>query len=539
MRNIYFKYMKNAFSKQKIIMIFQILIIILSAGIVTILPIIHQSIINNIFIENDFKNFNVLVLFMASLYIFQCGFDILKDFIKAKMEVNIKFKLRKKLNAFIARKNYSEYLKQGSEQVITKYNTDANVISGHFSESIFELFEQIVILIFAICMIIKVNVPMLVYMSIFLGLYFVLNKIISKVLQKAIKTLLVYQEESLGCFSENYSNNFLVKIYNLYNWIDKRFSYVYRREYMQNIKTDVMYSLNVNITRFSVNILIIFSWIVGGYYIKTGKGSVGDVVALTEYVSILVSPFFYLGQFNNNLQETNSSIERFESEFAVPCENINVGKRISEIKDVYIENIVFKYDENDEFILKLDGVRMKKGELIGIKGKSGCGKTTLINLLMGLYNVKSGTIYINNIDYKNYNLECVREHIGYIPQNSLFFEETIRKNLFGNYKQKDIDNLAKKIDIYHDIHRMQNGFEYVLKKNASNISGGQQKRIDVLRVLLANKDIIIFDEVTAMLDKKRRNDLFKIVMELKKQKIIIMITHNSSEWGYFDKILEL
>lgn len=83
---------------------------------------------------------------------------------------------------------------------------------------------------------------------------------------------------------------------------------------------------------------------------------------------------------------------------------------------------------------------------------------------------------------------------------------------------------------------MENSYGYVLKKNGSNISGGQQKRIDILRVLLAEKDVLIFDEATANLDRKRRDDFFNVIMELKKEKIIIMITHNDLELNFFDKI---
>ncbi len=538
MNKFYLKYMKNALIKQKKNIIIQIGIICLESLIAAILPMIHQSIINDVFIKNNFSNFNNLILIMIILYLVQCGFDILKDFFQAKIGANIKYELRRNLNNCVLNKRYLEFLKQGNEKVISRYSNDTGVIAEHFSRDVFGLFEQIVILFLAIFMIVRISCILLICMILFLALYYILNKKIGFKLQSEIKKLCEYQEKSLGYFTENYSNNLLVKIYNLYNWIDERFCSIYKKEYRQNIKTNVIYSFNFNVTKLSVNVLVIFSWIVGGYYIKTGRGTVGNVVALTEYVSLLVSPFFYFGQFNNSLQEANTSIERFEKELDIPSEDINSGKDISEITDIFIKHIFFQY-KKDGFKLDIENIYMKKGEIIGLKGESGCGKTTLVNLLMRLYSASLGTIYINNEDCRNFKLRDIRNHIGYVPQNSLFFEGTIRENLFGNYEQKDIDKFAEKIDVYQDIEQMPKGFEYILKKNASNISGGQQKRIDILRVLLADKDVVIFDEATAMLDKKRRDVFFELLMELKKDKIIIMITHDSSEWNYFDKIYEL
>lgn len=538
MEKMYIKYMKKVLFTQKKYMICQGLFIFLVSLVTTILPVIHQRIINEIFVKNDFTKFNMFIMAMAILYLLQCGLSILKDFFQAKTDANIKFQLRMELNSAVSKKKYSEYLIHGHEQVITKYSSDTNVISAHFSQELFNLLEQIAILTLAIYMVYKISVILLISMLFFLIIYYVVNKKIGKILQKEIKKMYILKEESLGCFSENYSNNKLVKIYNLYSWIEKRFQKIYQREYTQNIKTDLIYSSSINVTKFIVNSLVICSWIVCGYYISAGEGTIGDIVALTEYIGLLVSPFFYFGQFNNSLQGVLSSIERFENELAIPSENIDKGKALTAITEITLKNVEYQY-KTGTFQLKIPDLNMKKGEIIGLKGESGCGKTTLVNLLMHLYSIDKGTIYFNKQDYKEFQLKDVRRCIGYVPQDSIFFEETIRENLFGDYVQGDIDRLAEELDIYHEIQGMEHGYEYILKKNASNLSGGQKKRIDILRVLLANTDVIIFDEATAMLDKKRRDIFFELIMKLKKDKIIIIITHNNYEWEFFDKIYEI
>ena len=216
-------------------------------------------------------------------------------------------------------------------------------------------------------------------------------------------------------------------------------------------------------------------------------------------------------------------------------EELDEGKSLSEISDIKIDDLKFNY-KPEGFALHIKFLNMKKGEIIGLKGESGSGKTTIVNLLMQLYLVDHGNIYINGIDCREFKIKDIRNKIGYVSQKSYFFEDTIRENLFGDYPLEEIELLASKLDIQEDIKRMENSYGYVLKKNGSNISGGQQKRIDILRVLLAEKDVLIFDEATANLDRKRRDDFFNVIMELKKEKIIIMITHNDLELNFFDKI---
>lgn len=167
MNNIYLKYMKEQFIKQKKYIICQMIIICIGSMIVAVLPVIHQSIINNVFVKNDFTYFKILLMMMVVLYLFQSSFYVLKDFFQAKIEANIKLQIRTKLNNFIAKKKYLEYLKQGNEQVITRYSNDTDIISRHFSEDVFVLFEQIIIFVLAIFMILRISFILLICMLFF------------------------------------------------------------------------------------------------------------------------------------------------------------------------------------------------------------------------------------------------------------------------------------------------------------------------------------------------------------------------------------
>lgn len=538
MKKKYFNYMKKSLLIKKKNLILLILIIFSVSMIATLIPYTQQIITNQIFLKRDFQYFASMIIGMMILYCLQCIFSLLKEYVQTKTNETIKASLRSELNSVAAKKRYSDFLVTGSEELITRYTNDAGVISNHFSEELFNLGEQIVTLMLASYMVFRISPIVLLYILVVLTVYFLINKKIGTILNREIKKLFVFQEESLGCFSENYSNNFLVKIYNLYSWVEERFQKIYRKEYKQKIKTNMIYSSNINVTRLVINFLIVFIWLFSGYGIKNGTGDIGKLVALTGYVGLLVAPFFYFGQFNNSIHETYSSIERMDRELLAVQEESEKGEGFSDLCEIQIRDLYFTYHA-EKFELRVPEFHVKKGEIIGIKGSSGCGKSTFVNLMLQLYPISGEHMYYNKIDCKKLQLRNIRDRIGYVTQDSRFFDGTIRENLFGAYSQEFIDKYAGKIDIKEDILNMQEEYNTVLKKNGSNLSGGQKKRIDILRVLLAEKDVLIFDEATSMLDQKRRNIFLDLLEELRKDKIIIVITHNNEEWESLDRIYKI
>ena len=216
---MYLKYMRKVLWMQKKYILGLIIFICLGGLVTTILPMVHQNIINDVFVKNDFSDFYLFMVAMTVLYLLQCIFALLKDYFQAKTDADIKLLLRKELNDSIAKKQYAEYLMQGNEQVITRYTNDVNVISHHFSEEIFDLLEQFLILILALYMVYKISAVFLLGIVVFLGIYYVVSKKIGEMLQKAIKKLQIRREQSLGCLTENDTKNMLVKVNPFFIWV--------------------------------------------------------------------------------------------------------------------------------------------------------------------------------------------------------------------------------------------------------------------------------------------------------------------------------
>ena len=177
--------------------------------------------------------------------------------------------------------------------------------------------------------------------------------------------------------------------------------------------------------------------------------------------------------------------------------------------------------------------------MTALMGPSGCGKSTLLKVLLGLYTYKNGKICFNGQKMRTEDIVSSRKRIAYISQDSVFFKGTIKENLFLGTKgsMKAVEELSEKFDLYEEIKELPNTWNTLLNSGTTNLSVGQKKRLDLVRAFLREKDIIILDEPTSALDMQRRKKLFEYLESIKRDKIIIVVTHNVDEREYFDKIM--
>ena len=341
--------------------------------------------------------------------------------------------------------------------------------------------------------------------------------------------------QSTAVIAENYTNVVVTKLYSIYNRVNEKFREKYQKQFDTQIKLELSYSININGSAFWIFLLNGFIWLIGGFQICNNLMTLGTVVALADYQNILISPFNFFCKFNNGYQETQIVMDYPEEEGIFQIEETK-----DYIKTITFSNMDFQY-QNREEVLKNVNLTMKQGNVYAFVGESGCGKSTIAKLLVGLYKPVSGQITMNDKNIEDMTIGTLREKVGYVPQDSLFYEDSILNNiLFGKEKDMaEVEEYGRQIDIYQDIMKMPEGWNTVLNSGTTNISGGQKKRLDLLRIFLQEKDVIIFDESTASLDVDRRALLFDYVKKIRNHKIVIFITHNMEECNQFDTIFTI
>ena len=213
-------------------------------------------------------------------------------------------------------------------------------------------------------------------------------------------------------------------------------------------------------------------------------------------------------------------------------------------KNIEFKNVEFAFKNKSNFIFKNLNISIKLGSSIGIYGNSGNGKTTFLNLLLGLIKPSQGDILIDGKHSIFKNIESWQSNIGYVPQNIYLLEENLKSNIaFGVEKSKINDDiimdLIKKVKLEKYFETLKDGINTIISEHGENLSGGQKQRIGIARCLYNNPKLIILDEATNALDKKTAEEIIKEINELKGDKTIIIISHDSETLKYCDKIYNL
>ena len=217
------------------------------------------------------------------------------------------------------------------------------------------------------------------------------------------------------------------------------------------------------------------------------------------------------------------------------------GKKLEKVDKVEIKNLYYSYGNNEKLAIDNINMTINSGDKIGIVGKVGSGKTTLMNILSGFYEAPKNTVFINEIDINEYSRESIFENIGYAMQRNIIIDDNIKNNIDINNKatNEEIKKVTEKANILEDIKKMQNGFETSIGENGIKISGGQKQRIQVARNLLNVRNINIFDDTLSALDIDTENKVIKEIEEQMRDNILILISNKISMMEKMDKVFLL
>ena len=262
---------------------------------------------------------------------------------------------------------------------------------------------------------------------------------------------------------------------------------------------------------------------------------VGVILLMSSY-----GPVIALSNLSSNLLQTLASGERVLSLLAEEPELKDVESAV-DLKDVSridVENVNFAYGE--EQILSDVSLSVKKGEILGIHGRSGSGKSTLLKLLMRFYDPKSGSIKINGETLPNINTRSLRDNMAYITQQTYIFNETIEENIRLARRDSTLEEImeaAKKASIHDFILSLPQGYQTRMTELGGNLSDGEKQRIGIARAFLHNAPIILLDEPTSNLDSLNEAMILKSLLNVKTEKLIILVSHRQSTMAICDQVI--
>lgn len=273
--------------------------------------------------------------------------------------------------------------------------------------------------------------------------------------------------------------------------------------------------------------------------------SIGDFVAFNGYIDLFFTPIFWLPGIISKFKRAQISFHRLDKVFTLEKEILisENSKKTQKIHgDITIKNLSFNYPGNIDKVLENINITIKEGSTLGIIGTIGSGKTTLMNLLLKLYTVPEGKIFINNQDINSINLSLLRESICYITQDNFLFSTTIKDNirLFReDFNDSEIKNSTEKAMLSDDLMNMNNDIYTVIGEKGIDLSGGQKQRVVISRAFLRNSKFVIFDDTFSALDNKTEEKVLKNIKELVNGKTCIIISNRISDVKDSDHIIVL
>ena len=262
---------------------------------------------------------------------------------------------------------------------------------------------------------------------------------------------------------------------------------------------------------------------------------IGVILLMSSY-----GPVIALSNLSSNLLQTLASGERVLSLLAEEPElkDVESAVDLKEVSRIDVENVSFAYGE--EQILSDVSLSVKKGEILGIHGRSGSGKSTLLKLLMRFYDPKSGSIKINGETLPNINTRSLRDNMAYITQQTYIFNETIEENIRLARRDATLEEImeaAKKASIHDFILSLPEGYQTKMTELGGNLSDGEKQRIGIARAFLHNAPIILLDEPTSNLDSLNEAMILKSLLNVKVEKLIILVSHRQSTMAICDQVI--
>jgi len=301
--------------------------------------------------------------------------------------------------------------------------------------------------------------------------------------------------------------------------------------------------------RFFITVIVIVILAYGGNLIKTTAGTIDEftIGALFEYISYfmaLIWPMMAVVRVIQIGAAGRASLERINR---ILDEDINIKDgevvEIDRIEgNIRFDNLKFAYPDSDVDQLENISFEIKAGETVGIIGRTGCGKTTLVDLLMRVYNVEENSLYIDGIDIMKLPIRQLRQEIGYVPQDGFLFSDNLYKNIAlgidrsGDYYDKVIEAAALS-DVNKNIQEFKEGYETVIGERGVTLSGGQKQRVSIARALIKNPSILILDDSVSAVDTKTEETILENLARVRKGKTNIVIAHRISSIKNADRIV--
>ena len=458
----------------------------------------------------------------------------------------IEHEIRDNMFAHLETLDVEYYNEHKTGDLMTRFTSDLNAVRMAIGPAVIAAFDAVVMTVMVIGqMMVYVNVKLTLIAIIpmifiaFGELYF------GKIMQKRFLERQEAVSDLTDFVQESFSGVRVVKAFVREQSQIRAVARANANAKKKNLRIAQMESIVIPLLDVVIGISSLLTLLYGGYLALAGEITIGRFVAFNQYITMLVWPMLACGEAINMFSQGGAGIRRIQEVFEEKPEIADTEQvaNVSSIRgDISLKHLTFIHRGHSEPTLKDISLEVKAGTTLAVIGRTGNGKSTLVNLLLHLYNTKPGMILIDGRDINSIPLKTLRENIAYVPQDNFLFSDTLKSNIaFGtdNEEMDEIIRATKTACIHDNIIAFPDGYDTIVGERGVTLSGGQKQRSSIARALKKDAPILILDDALSAVDTDTEEKILRNLKENRRGKTTILIAHRISTIQNADTILVL
>jgi ATP-binding cassette subfamily B protein len=546
------QYLNKYFIKYKYRLLIGILITVLSKFLALEIPQIIRESLNAV---EDYQNgiitdIEVVKQELLINILMIVGVALLSGFFTFLMRQTIivtsrlvEFDLKNEIYAQYQRLSLNFYKKNRTGDLMNRISEDVGKVRMYVGPALMYSMNMIVLFAVGFTNMFRIDATLTFYTLIPFPILSILIFVLSRAIHKRSSIVQIYLSKLTTFNQEFFSGINVVKSYGIKDVVISNFESLANESKEKNIAlykvNALFFPLMVLLIGFS-NLLVIY---VGGKQYIAGEIQLGVIAEFIIYVNMLTWPVAIVGWVTSMIKLAEVSQQRINEFLEQEPEIRNATEApFSVIGNVEFKDVSLTYDDTNITALKNISFTVKAGETIAILGKTGAGKSSIVNLVTRLYDCTEGTVFIDNKDIKTCNLNDLRDQTGFVPQDPFLFSDTIESNIKFGKETATIDEIkdaAKNAVVHQNIIEFKDGYQTILGERGVTLSGGQKQRVSIARAIIKNPKILIFDDCLSAVDTETEEKILTNLGKVSKNKTTFIISHRVSSAKNADKILVL
>lgn len=455
----------------------------------------------------------------------------------------IEFDLKNEVYKQYQRLSLNFYKKNRTGDLMNRITEDVSAVRMYAGPAIMYTINTVTLFVIALSYMFQEAPKLTLYTILPLPILSLAIYRLSKEIHKRSTIVQEYLSKLSTFTQEAFSGISVIKAYSIEPQVNSDFNELSsgsRQKQLDLVKVRALFFPMMILLIGASNLLVIY---IGGRQYIDGEIELGTLTEFIIYVNMLTWPVATIGWVTSLVQQAEASQKRINEFLKVEPEIQNNSlERTNVVGDIEFKNVHFTYDDTNIKAIKGISFKVNYGETLAIIGKTGSGKSTILDLVGRLYDVDEGEIRISNKPIENLHLTDLRENIGYVPQDAFLFSDTIKNNIkFGKEDATDNEVIAaaKNASVHSNIKKFNKGYNTILGERGITLSGGQKQRVSIARAIIKKPNILLFDDCLSAVDTETEEKILKNLAKVSSGKTTIIVSHRISSAKNADKIIVL